>query len=91
MPVERRTEKTFMADVVGPLCETGDFLARDRELPCVEPGDLVAVMTVGAYGYVLSSNYNSRPRPPEVMVDGGNVELIRPRERAEDLMVGEVM
>jgi len=91
VPVERRTGKTFMADVVGPLCETGDFLARDREMPSVEPGDLVAVMTVGAYGYVLSSNYNSRPRPPEVMVAGSQVELIRPRERLEDLMAGEVI
>ena len=91
VPVERRTEKTFMADVVGPLCETGDFLARDREMPCVEPGDLVAVMTAGAYGYVLSSNYNSRPRPPEVMVSGDKVELIRPRERLENLMAGEVL
>lgn len=91
VPVERRTEKTYVADVVGPLCETGDFLARDRELPCLEPGDLVAVMTAGAYGYVLSSNYNSRPRPPEVMVAGSQVELIRPRERLEDLMAGEVL
>ncbi|MEJ2009256.1 MAG: diaminopimelate decarboxylase [Acidobacteriota bacterium] len=90
VPVERRTEKTFLADVVGPLCETGDFLARDREIPCVEPGDLVAVMTVGAYGYVLSSNYNSRPRPPEVMVSGNKAELIRPREKLEDMMAGEV-
>jgi len=91
VPVERRTEKTFVADVVGPLCETGDFLARDREMSSVEPGDLVAVMTAGAYGYVLSSNYNSRPRPPEVMVAGDKVELIRPREKLEDLMAGEVL
>jgi diaminopimelate decarboxylase len=91
VPVERRTEKTFVADVVGPLCETGDFLARDRDLPCLEPGDLLAVMTAGAYGYVLSSNYNSRPRPPEVMVAGNEVELIRPRETLEDLMAGEVL
>ncbi|MCL5671385.1 MAG: diaminopimelate decarboxylase [Acidobacteria bacterium] len=91
LPIEQRTEETFLADVVGPLCETGDFLARDREMPRVEPGDLVAVMTVGAYGYVLSSNYNSRPRPAEVMVDGNKIELIRPRERPEDLMAGEAM
>ncbi|TAM81811.1 MAG: diaminopimelate decarboxylase [Acidobacteria bacterium] len=90
LPVERRTESTFTADVVGPLCETGDFLARDREIPCLEPGDLVAVMTTGAYGYVLSSNYNSRPRPPEVMVSGSEVELIRHREKLEDLIAGEV-
>ena len=60
-------------------------------MACVEPGDLVAVMTVGAYGYVLSSNYNSRPRPPEVMIAGSKVEMIRPRERLEDLMAGEVL
>ncbi len=91
IPVERRTDKSFLADVVGPLCETGDFLARDREMPRVEPGDLVAVMTAGAYGYVLSSNYNSRPRPPEVMVAGEEIELIRPREKVEELMAGEVL
>ncbi len=91
LPVEQPAEETFKADVVGPLCETGDFLARDREMPRVKPGDLVAVMTVGAYGYVLSSNYNSRPRPAEVMVDGDKAELIRPRERPEDLMAGERM
>ena len=91
LPVKRRTEDTFLADVVGPLCETGDFLARDREIAHVEPGDLVAVMTAGAYGYVLSSNYNSRPRPAEVMVDGERFEVIRPRESLEDLMAAEKM
>ena len=77
------------ADVVGPLCETGDFLARDREIEPVKPGDLLAVLTAGAYGYVLASNYNTRPRPAEVLVHGGQAELIRRRERIEDLLTCE--
>ncbi len=89
VPVEQRPSEKICADVVGPLCETGDFLAQDRELPQVRAGDLLAVLTVGAYGFVLASNYNSRPRPAEVLVNGGAVELIRPRERVEDLMAGE--
>jgi diaminopimelate decarboxylase len=89
VPVEQRPRKTLVADVVGPLCETGDFLALARELPDVQPGELVAVMTVGAYGYVLASNYNSRPRPAEVMVNESQMELIRRRETQDDLMVTE--
>jgi diaminopimelate decarboxylase len=77
--------------VVGPLCETGDFLAQDREMPDVEPGELLAILDTGAYGFVLSSNYNTRPRPSEVLVLGRKAELIRPRERLEDLMAGEVL
>jgi len=79
----------FPADVVGPLCETGDFLARDRQMPHLEPGRLLAILTAGAYGFVLSSNYNSRPRAAEVLVHGSEAELIRPRETLEDLMAGE--
>ncbi len=90
VPVEQRPTDRLTADVVGPLCETGDFLAQDREMPDVRAGDLLAILTVGAYGYVLASNYNTRPRPAEVLVDGHEVELIRPRERVEDLMAGEV-
>jgi len=90
VPVEQRPTERLTADVVGPLCETGDFLAQDREMPDVRAGDLLAILTVGAYGYVLASNYNTRPRPAEVLLDGHEVELIRPRERVEDLMAGEV-
>lgn len=75
-------------EIVGPVCETGDFLARDREL-AVREGDLLAVMSAGAYGMSMSSNYNSRPRAAEVMVDDGNVHLIRERERIEQLFSGE--
>ncbi len=88
-PVIQRPGPAASADVVGPLCETGDFLARDRELAPLQPGDLLAVMTTGAYGFVLASNYNSRPRPAEVLVSGTETELIRARERLESLMSGE--
>ena len=68
--LEEQGRPTVRADVVGPVCETGDFLALDRELPGVEPGDRLAVLGAGAYGFVMASNYNTRPRPAEVMVDG---------------------
>ncbi|MBC8208202.1 MAG: diaminopimelate decarboxylase [Desulfobulbaceae bacterium] len=76
-------------DIVGPICETGDFLARDRELPRVEQGDLLAVMSAGAYGFTMSSNYNSRPRVAEVLVDGTSHTVIRERETLESLINGE--
>jgi diaminopimelate decarboxylase len=75
-----------VADVVGPVCESGDFLALDRETDDVEPGELVIVHTAGAYGYVMSSNYNSRPRPAEVLVDGDRWAVVSDRERYEDLV-----
>jgi diaminopimelate decarboxylase len=76
-------------DVVGPICETGDFFARDRELPIMQEGDLLALLDAGAYGMVLASNYNTRPRPAEVLVDGKSVKLIRQRETFADLVRGE--
>ena len=87
--VGRRSEERVRADVVGPLCETGDFLARDRDLPDVKPGELLAVLNAGAYGYVLASNYNTRPRPAEVLVDGEHAELVGRRESVEELMSRE--
>ena len=89
IPVRDHPRDKLEADVVGPLCETGDFLAQDREMPDVEPGELLAILAAGAYGFVLSSNYNTRPRPAELLVQGDEVELIRPRETVEDLMAGE--
>ena len=77
-------------DVVGPVCETGDFLARDREMPVVQEGDLLAILDAGAYGMALASNYNTRPRPAEVLVDGRSVKLIRKRESVADLLRGEM-
>ena len=79
----------IVADVVGPICETGDFLARDRELADVQPGEYLAVASAGAYGFVQSSNYNSRPRVPEVLVEGSRWRVIRERESYEDLIRGE--
>ncbi len=76
-------------DVVGPVCESGDFLAKDRELAEVEEGDLLAVMSAGAYGFVMSSNYNTRPRAVEVLVDGDRYTIVRRRETYEDLVAGE--
>jgi diaminopimelate decarboxylase len=76
-------------DVVGPICETGDFFALDRDLPALEQGDLLAVRSAGAYGFVMTSTYNARPRPPEVLVDGGRFAVIRDREAPDDLMRGE--
>ena len=73
-------------DVVGPICETGDFFARSREMPPVKDGDLLAILDVGAYGMVLASNYNTRPRPAEVLVDGSQARLIRRREKLSDLL-----
>jgi len=74
------------ADVVGPICESADFIAQDRELPRVEEGDLLAVKGAGAYGFVMASNYNSRPRPAEVMIDGDRPFIVRERETLEDLV-----
>jgi diaminopimelate decarboxylase len=89
-PVARRINSaTVTADVVGPVCESGDFFARERELPEVEPGDLLAVMSAGAYCFVMASNYNSRPRAAEVIVNGGEYHVVRERETFEDLVRGE--
>jgi diaminopimelate decarboxylase len=83
--------KSVTVDVVGPVCESGDFLAKDRLLPEVRPGNLLAVMSAGAYGFTMASNYNSRPRVPEVMVKDGELHLIRAREGYADLVRGEVI
>ena len=88
-PVVDHKRPELRADVVGPICETGDFLARDRSLPQVEQGELLAVMSAGAYGFAMSSNYNSRLRPAEIMVRGDKYEVIRARETYEDLLRGE--
>ncbi|OYX04942.1 MAG: diaminopimelate decarboxylase, partial [Rhizobiales bacterium 32-66-8] len=76
----------MVADVVGPVCETGDYLALDRSLPELKPGDLLAVMTAGAYGAVQSGTYNTRALVPEVLVHGGQSSLVRPRVSAESLI-----
>jgi diaminopimelate decarboxylase len=85
----RPTGRTTVADVVGPICESGDFLALDRQVDDAQPGDLLAVQSTGAYGFVMSSNYNSRPRPAEVLVDGGKFAVITRRESYDDLVRNE--
>jgi len=87
--VEARGRPAGPVDVVGPVCETGDFLARDRILPAAERGERLAVLGSGAYGFVMASNYNTRPRPAEVVVDGGHWWVARSRETVEDLYRGE--
>lgn len=87
--VDRHDLEREVADVVGPICETGDFLARDRPMPKVTAGDLLAVMSAGAYGFSMSSNYNSRPRVAEVLVHEDGFHLIRARETYETLIQGE--
>ena len=82
--------KTEKMDIVGPVCESGDFFAQDREMPELRPGDLLAVMSTGAYGFVMASNYNSRPLPAEALVRGDQVGLIRKRQTVEDLVGDEI-
>jgi diaminopimelate decarboxylase len=90
LPVREMNAPTSKVDVVGPVCETGDFLAKDRELAEVMPGDMVAISTAGAYGFVQSSNYNARPRAAEALVEEDSWRVIRKRETYEDLVRGEV-
>jgi diaminopimelate decarboxylase len=87
VPVSQPAEAELeTVDVVGPVCETGDFFARNRELPAVAEGDLLAIFDAGAYGMVLASNYNTRPRAAEVLVSGKSVKQIRRREKIADLL-----
>jgi diaminopimelate decarboxylase len=88
VPVVKRDAQAHKYDVVGPVCESGDWLGRDREL-AIEPGDLLAICSAGAYGFVMSSNYNTRPRAAEIMVDGERARLVRAREDVKRLFAGE--
>jgi diaminopimelate decarboxylase len=89
LPLRESDREVEVMDVVGPVCESGDFLARDRAIPRLEPGEYLAVMSAGAYGFAMASNYNSRLRPAEVMVDGSDYRVVRERESYEDLLRGE--
>ncbi len=91
LPVVDYGQGVETGDVVGPICETGDFLAKEQEVPVSKSADLLAVMSAGAYGFTMSSNYNSRPRVAEVLVDGDKVHIIRKRETLEMLIAGEVI
>ena len=88
-PVEKSSRQEVEVDVGGPICETGDFLARGRQIAACNSGELLAVRSAGAYGFTMSSNYNSRPRVAEVLVDGSDFHLIRQRETYQDLIAGE--
>lgn len=90
-PVVRKSTTSLVADVVGPICESGDFLAQDREIPSVECGDLLAVMSAGAYGFTMASNYCSRPKLAEVMVRSDRFSVIRSRQNYDDLLAGETV
>jgi diaminopimelate decarboxylase len=87
--IPRAVARVVTADIVGPVCESGDFFARERDLPEAQAGDLLAVMSAGAYGFVMASNYNSRPRAPEVIVNGAEYHVVRERETFEDIIRGE--
>ena len=89
LPVIQRNRKEIVADVVGPICESGDFLAKERRIPAPDRGEILAVMSAGAYGFAMSSNYNSRPRVPEILVRDDCWDVIRQRESYEDLIHGE--
>jgi diaminopimelate decarboxylase len=91
IPLRRNALPPVTVDVVGPVCETGDFLARDRHMANVFPGDFLAICSAGAYGFVQASNYNSRPRGAEVLVEGSTYRVIRTRETFEDLVRGETL
>jgi diaminopimelate decarboxylase len=88
--MEANAARHETVDVVGPICESGDFFARGRELPVVNEGDLLAILDTGAYGMVLASNYNSRRRAAEVLVEGKSVRVIRRRETMDDLLRPEI-
>jgi len=88
-PLEIKNSRNMSVDIVGPICESSDFFAKKRKIPMVEEGDLLAIFSAGAYGFAMSSNYNSRPRVPEVMVIGDRDFLVREREAYEDLVRGE--
>ena len=90
VPIQAKELKSLTYDVVGPVCESGDWLGRDRKL-AVEEGDLLAILSTGAYGFVMASNYNTRPKPAEIMVDGKNAYVIRARERTSDLFASETV
>jgi diaminopimelate decarboxylase len=90
-PVIQNNGQTVVADIVGPICESGDFFAKDREIAQPTRGDLLAVMSAGAYGFTMASNYNSHPKPPEILVDGDKYYVIRARENFDDLIRGEVI
>lgn len=90
VPLTEPGAERMKVDVVGPICESGDFFCQDRELPDFQVGETVALMSAGAYGFVMASNYNSRPLPAEILVDGDAAKVIRTRQTLDDLLAGEL-
>ena len=90
-PVVKKGREKVVCDIVGPICETGDFFARDYEIEDVENGECIAVFSAGAYGFTMASNYNSRPKPAEVLVEDGSFRVVRKRETLDDLIRGETL
>jgi diaminopimelate decarboxylase len=90
VPIEKKSAKTVIYDVVGPVCESGDWLGRDRAL-AIEEGDVLAILSAGAYGFVMASNYNTRPMPAEILVDGKNAYVVRKRQKLVDLFAHETV
>jgi diaminopimelate decarboxylase len=88
-PIGKPRPGAISTDVVGPVCESGDVFGHDRMLPPVERGDRLAILSAGAYGFAMASNYNTRPRPAEILVTGTRARVVRPRERVADLWRGE--
>ena len=91
VPLNNESEQTQVVDIVGPICESGDFFAQNRELPLLQEGDHVALLSAGAYGFVMASNYNSRAFPAEIMVSGSTHQVVRKRQNYEDLIMGETL
>jgi len=91
VPLKEPNEERLKVDVVGPICESGDFFCQDRELPDFQPGETVALMSAGAYGFVMASNYNTRPLPAEILVEGDGAKVIRKRQTLDDLLAGELV
>jgi diaminopimelate decarboxylase len=88
--IEPKSSETHQVDVVGPICESGDFFCQDRALPDINPGENIALMSAGAYGFVMASNYNSRPFPAEILVEGKDATVVRKRQTLDDLIAGEL-
>jgi diaminopimelate decarboxylase len=88
-PLQENSGALVTADVVGPICESGDFFCQNREMPDFQPGDVIALLSAGAYGFVMASNYNTRPLPAEILVDGSTSKVVRKRQTLEDVIAGE--
>ena len=89
VPLIKNTAETQVVDIVGPICESGDFFAQNRDLPLLQEGDHIALLSAGAYGFVMASNYNSRAFPAEIMVNGSTHKVVRKRQSYDDLIMGE--